>query len=114
MPHTPLHTQPLGANRIRSSPYPILTSPAKSTHQDLIRPLVTTRAVQGIASVEYVLDATTAGAEDDVLDVNLDLKRSWDEEVEKRLKEVEEAEEWEREARKRRRNQGPIPILVSS
>jgi len=101
MPHIPLHTQPFGAALARKSPYPILTSLSDAQRKNFVQSTITGRAARGLASVEYVLEARSHPLPD--WEVHLDPLAHGQEERKRRSKEVADAEEWEREARRRRR-----------
>lgn len=91
MPHVPLHTQARAAELTRVSPYPILTSLSDAEHKNFVQSTITGRAARGLASVEYVLESRMQ-----------DSDSPSEEEHQKRRREVEDAVEWEKEARKRR------------
>ncbi|WVR07114.1 hypothetical protein IAU60_004154 [Kwoniella sp. DSM 27419] len=84
MPHVPQFTQPTTGDFARYAPYPVLSSSSDSKH-NFVQATVTGPAAKGLASVEFVFES---GAED---------------EVAKRMREVEEAVEWEKEVKRRRK-----------
>lgn len=101
MPHIPLVTQPRGATLTRIAPFPVLTSLSDSQHKNFVQSTITGRAARGLSSVEYVLESREHAPE--IWDVRLDPLVNGKEERKRRLKEVEDAVEWEREIRGRRR-----------
>ena len=77
MPHVPLHTQPSTAIYHQISPLPII-----STQKP-----ITAKASKGLASLEYVFESPYPHG---------------DGEVEMRERVIKEAEEWEKECRRKR------------
>ena len=84
MPHVPLYTQPIGASLTRLSPYPIIESLPDIDRKNFVQSTIIGRAARGLASIEYVLESVP------------------DHERQKRLREVEDAVQWEKEMRRRR------------
>lgn len=106
MPHVPLWTQSRSSGMSRLSPWPVIASLSDAGHRNFVQSTVVGRAARGLASVEYVFERGkgderpgTGQGDDQVVG------REGDGEGEKasRLRVVEEAVEWEREMRKRRR-----------
>jgi len=99
-PHVPLYTQPSLAVRDRLSYSPLLASYSDSKHSNFVQSSLSGRAARGLASVEYVLEtrAEAPQADSDVWYMG-DLAPK----PEKRLRAVQDAEEWEREARKKQK-----------
>ena len=75
MPHIPLYTQPTTATYRQLSSLPIISTQKQ----------ITPKAAKGIASLEYVFEPQYPSAE-----------------VEMRERVIKEAEEWEREHRRKR------------
>ena len=92
MPHIPLHTQSRSATLTRLSPYPILISLSDTQHSNFVQNTITGRAARGLASVEVVFESRSHP--DALVFPNEERKR--------RIREVEDAVEWEKEARRRR------------
>lgn len=121
LPHVPLFTQPTTASTIKASPYPIVASQSDEKHRNFVQSTISGRAATGLASVEYVFESRSApsvtpgqadhAGDDEV--VHLPNWNGWgpilppvsamSPEVRKRrLQEVHDAEEWERQARRKR------------
>ncbi|KAK8864469.1 hypothetical protein IAR55_001719 [Kwoniella newhampshirensis] len=91
MPHVPLHTQPTSSTTVRLAPYPIISSASDSKHLNFVQSTITGPAARGLASVEYVFENSGG-----------------DEERKRRLQAVEEAVEWERDMKRRRRGYSEV------
>jgi len=96
----PLITQPGSALRERLSQSPLLASYSDSKHTNFVQSSVSGRAARGLASVEYALEtrAEAPRTDDDVWYMG-DLVSN----AQKRLRAVQEAEAWEREAKKKQK-----------
>lgn len=101
MPHVPLRTQPVAATLSRVAPYPLLSSAFDIAHGDAAQPTFKGEATRGLSSMEYVLQPPA--------DSSIFPTEVWFDSVpgeterKRRAQEVQEAVEWEKEMRKKRR-----------
>ncbi|WVQ72504.1 hypothetical protein IAR50_002060 [Cryptococcus sp. DSM 104548] len=80
-PHIPQTTQPSGSTTHQLSPNPILSASSDLSHLHPAQPTLTGPAARGLASVEYVFEKAETS------------------EAQKRIRMVQEAEEWEKASR---------------
>ncbi|WVW84005.1 hypothetical protein I302_106030 [Kwoniella bestiolae CBS 10118] len=87
IPHVPQYTQPTSSSPYdRISYHPIISSSSTSTHNS-VQSTLSGPAARGISSVEYVLENT----------------HDYAQEIAERERQVREAEDWEREMRRKRK-----------
>ncbi|WWC62048.1 uncharacterized protein I303_104637 [Kwoniella dejecticola CBS 10117] len=84
-PHIPLWTQPTSSTFDRVSYHPIISSSSTSTN-DHVQSILSGSSARGIASLEYAFERSDTTQE-----------------VHDRIRQVREAEEWERQSRRRQR-----------